>query len=317
MSKTPQIVSKRRRATGPFAWHASCIDPTVKPIFHRGETGRLGIPRRTFFAQDSCQTGRHAGFTLVEMMVVVAIISILLTMITTVVTDGRRQARQTDCKSNLRQTGIAILVYRGEHNGANPPWLSNLYPEYLDDLRCFVCKSDRNRGVGVVRPKDLPEEADPDKFSEVIDNDSASSRHALQNDDKVLANSYFYEFSAADCSWGKDTKFKADPQDESPVKWWEAKEYQLRYGDKYNGGGEPDAPVPYSQSKLPIVRCYHHHREGRIRAYTENSLTVNADGTRSGTLSQQHIAINIAYAGNVYVGPLWWEGMPDPGEREQ
>ena len=240
-----------------------------------------------------------------EMIVVIAIISILFTMMTAVVTDGRRQARQTDCKSNLRQMGIAILVYRGEHNGDNPPWLSNLYPDYLDDLRCFVCKADRKRGVGPVRPDD------PDKYSEVIDNDSKGrQRHSLQNDD-VRANSYFYEFSVADCSWGQSKKFKADPQDDSPVAWWEAKEYQLRYGDEANGGGDVDNPVPYSQSKLPIVRCYHHYLEGRMPAFP----TDTKHNERSpNNLTMSGITINIAYAGNVYVGPLWWEGMPEPGE---
>jgi type II secretory pathway pseudopilin PulG len=77
------------------------------------------------------------------MLAVMFILAILSTMMASVVSAGRRQARQTDCKSNLRQMGVAILVYRGEHNGANPPWLSKLYPEYLDDKRVFVCRSDK------------------------------------------------------------------------------------------------------------------------------------------------------------------------------
>ncbi len=246
-------------------------------------------------------------------MVVVAIISILLTMITTVVTDGRRQARQTDCKSNLRQTGIAILVYRGEHNGANPPWLSNLYPEYLDDLRCFVCKSDRNRGVGPIRPKDLPvKDANEEAFKKVVDNDwDEASRHKSQND-IVKANSYFYEFSAAECPWSVPEQYDLDG-DSASTKWWEYKEDQMRYGDDKNDGDYTN-PKPYSQSKMPIVRCYHHHREGRVLAYKTSTLF---NDRKKENLERSGIAINIAYAGNVYVGPLWWEGMPDPGEREQ
>jgi len=232
-----------------------------------------------------------------EVMVVVAIIGILATMMTSVVTSGRRQARQTDCKANLRQMGVAILVYRGEHNGANPPWLSAMYPEYLDDRRVFVCKSDRSKGEGVVRPADLPDKAEPGKFAEVIDNRSVADRLLVGQNDQVLANSYFYEFSDAACSWS------------AGLKWWEAKENQLRYGDDANGGGVAN-PVPYSQSKLPIVRCYHHHRESRMQAYADLAAK------RSRTLAYEGITINVAYAGNVYVGPLWWEGMPDPGERD-
>jgi len=33
------------------------------------------------------------------------------------------------------------------------------------------------------------------------------------------------------------------------------------------------------------------------------------------TISLEGITINVAYAGNVYMGPLWWEGMPEPGEQ--
>ena len=243
----------------------------------------------------------RSGFTLLEMLAVMFILAILSTMMASVVSAGRRQARQTDCKSNLRQMGVAILVYRGEHNGANPPWLSNLYPEYLDDQRVFVCRSDKGKGMGVLRPTDLPDRVDPGKFAEVIDNDSGiHARHEAQNTD-VRANSYFYEFSYAECSWDSQNPKR---------KWWEAKEEQLRFGDAANGGGvAPAVPAPYSQSKLPIVRCYHHHKESRIPAY------ANVADKTSKTISQEGITINVAYAGNVYVGPLWWEGMPEPGEQ--
>lgn len=254
----------------------------------------------------------RSGFTLLEMLAVMFIIAILSTMVTSVVSAGRRQARQTDCKSNLRQMGVAILVYRGEHNGANPPWLSNLYPDYLDDKRVFICRSDKGKGVGVIRPADLPEKADPGKFAEVVDNTSRAfdvhgTRASVGQNTNVLANSYFYEFSDAVCSWDKS------PQ----RKWWETKEEQLRFGDKANGGGiapppdPPKIPAPYSQSKLPIVRCYHHHKESRIPAYPNEATKIAKDPK---TITQEHIAINVAYAGNVYVGPLYWEGMLEPGE---
>jgi prepilin-type N-terminal cleavage/methylation domain-containing protein len=248
----------------------------------------------------------RSGFTLLEMLAVMFIIAILSTMVTSVVSAGRRQARQTDCKSNLRQMGVAILVYRGEHNGANPPWLSNLYPDYLDDKRVFICRSDKGKGVGVIRPADLPEKADPGKFAEVVDNTSRAfdvhgTRASVGQNTNVLANSYFYEFSDAVCSWDKS------PQ----RKWWETKEEQLRFGDNANGGGvAPAIPAPYSQSKLPIVRCYHHHREARMNAHERDSLT----GKKLPEIELSGIAINVAYAGNVYVGPLWWEGMLEPGE---
>jgi prepilin-type N-terminal cleavage/methylation domain-containing protein len=251
----------------------------------------------------------RSGFTLLEMLAVMFIIAILSTMVTSVVSAGRRQARQTDCKSNLRQMGVAILVYRGEHNGANPPWLSNLYPDYLDDKRVFICRSDKGKGVGVIRPADLPDDAGPLRYPEVIDNNSRAiadgTRQSMGQNTNVFANSYFYEFCEAVCSW------------KPPRTWSEVKEEQLRFGDKANGGGiapppdPPKIPAPYSQSKLPIVRCYHHHKESRIPAYPNEATKIAKDPK---TIRQEHIAINVAYAGNVYVGPLYWEGMLEPGE---
>ncbi len=250
----------------------------------------------------------HSGFTLLEMLAVIFIIAILATMMTSVVGAGRRQARQTDCKSNLRQMGVAILVYRGEHNGANPPWLSSLYPDYLDDKRVFICRSDKKNGVGVIRPADLPSQVTEhdvyNLFPDVIDNKSRDNSRPTSQNTNVLANSYFYEFSDAVCAW--------DPNKSKHVldrKWWEVKEEQLRFGDPDNGGGVDSAiPAPYSQSKLPIVRCYHHHGESRIPAYANRAAKIGK------TITQERIAINVAYAGNIYVGPLWWEGMLEPGE---
>ncbi len=228
-------------------------------------------------------------------------------MLSFAVTSARKQARQADCKSNLRQFGAAILVYRGENDGRNPPWLSNLYPEYVDDKRLYVCRSDKNKGTSRVRPADLPPEVEPDKFQEVIDNQSGArvpaGNHPENNANAdVKANSYFYEFSAAACTWSAP-----DLDGDSLIAWWEYKENQLRVGDKANGGGTAN-PKPYSQSRMPIVRCYHHHREIRMSGHIGNT-----DGTK-GAIQAQGITLNVAYAGNVWVAPLWWEGALEPGE---
>ncbi|MFQ5502975.1 MAG: type II secretion system protein [Phycisphaerae bacterium] len=69
---------------------------------------RIRIPRR-----------RPAGaFTLLELLVVVAIISLLIGLMVPALSSARRNARSLTCKSRLKSLMLAIQMYADNHDGA-------------------------------------------------------------------------------------------------------------------------------------------------------------------------------------------------------
>lgn len=60
------------------------------------------------------------GFTLIEMLVVVAIIALLIAMLVPTIGGVMAQARTVGCLNNLRQQAAAILAYAGEREGELP-----------------------------------------------------------------------------------------------------------------------------------------------------------------------------------------------------
>lgn len=64
---------------------------------------------------------RRAGFTLVELLVVIGIIAVLIGILLPSLNRAREQARSTYCLANLRQLGIGMQLYRQYNKDYYPP----------------------------------------------------------------------------------------------------------------------------------------------------------------------------------------------------
>lgn len=63
---------------------------------------------------------RKSGFTLIELLVVIAIIAILAAILFPVFAQAREQARKTVCISNMKQLGLALVMYVQDYDETFP-----------------------------------------------------------------------------------------------------------------------------------------------------------------------------------------------------
>lgn len=106
--------------------------------------------------RQSCARGAGGlcAFTLVELMVVVAIIALLIGLILPTMGKSIRQARSTVCKSNLKDLYRALDMYQTENNGWLPTvdagtafrssetWAAKLFENNPSGLGVLFCPED-------------------------------------------------------------------------------------------------------------------------------------------------------------------------------
>jgi type II secretion system protein G len=83
------------------------------------------------------------GFTLIELMIVIAIVAILAAILVPNLIRARSRSQLTGCTTNLKNIATALEMYNVDHTGRYPQDFTTLAPNYMKTIpACPAAGSD-------------------------------------------------------------------------------------------------------------------------------------------------------------------------------